>query len=118
MRSTHSPPSYIDVVLVVLGAPLLLLVGVPALGYAIGAASWIILRAVGVAVDRHASAGANVVQQLSLRIEISARAGTGARCGRPRGKSRKGRRVSRTAGDHTRVHRPVDLVALCRATSL
>jgi hypothetical protein len=68
MRSTHSPPSYVDVVLVVLGAPLLLLVGVPALGYAIGAASWIILRAVGVAVDRHARAGAHVLQHLSLRI--------------------------------------------------
>jgi hypothetical protein len=68
MRSTHSPPSYVDVVLVVLGAPLLLLVGVPALGYAIGAASWIILRGVGVAVDRHARAGAHVLQQLSLRI--------------------------------------------------
>jgi hypothetical protein len=69
MSSTHSLPPYIDVVLVVLGAPLLFLVGVPALGYAIGAASWIVLRAVGVAVDRHASAGANLLQQLSLRIE-------------------------------------------------
>jgi hypothetical protein len=69
MSSTHSLPAYIDVVLVVLGAPLLFLVGVPALGYAIGAASWIVLRAVGVAVDRHASACANVLQQFSLRIE-------------------------------------------------
>ena len=69
MSSTHSLPPYIDVVLVVLAAPLLFLVGVPALGYAIGAASWVVLRAVGVAVDRHASAGANVLQQVSLRIE-------------------------------------------------
>lgn len=67
MSSTDSPSPYIDVVLVVLAAPLLFLVGVPALGYAIGAASWILLRAVGVAVDRQASAGANVLQQLSLR---------------------------------------------------
>jgi hypothetical protein len=68
MSSTHSLPPY-DVVLVVLAAPLLFLFGVPALGYAIGAASWIVLRAVGVAVDRRASAGANVLQQVSLRIE-------------------------------------------------
>jgi hypothetical protein len=69
MSSTRSLPPYIDVLLVVLAGPLLFLVGVPALGYAIGAASWIVLRAVGVAVDRHASAGANVLQQISLRIE-------------------------------------------------
>ncbi|MEA2161248.1 MAG: hypothetical protein QOD66_3628 [Solirubrobacteraceae bacterium] len=69
MSSSHSLLRYIDVVLVVLAAPLMFLVGVPALGYAIGAASWIVLRAVGVAVDRHTNAGANVLQQLSLRIE-------------------------------------------------
>jgi hypothetical protein len=68
MSSTHSLRPYIDAELVVLAAPLLFLVGVPALGYAIGAASWIVLRAGGVAVDRHASAGANVLEQVSLRI--------------------------------------------------
>ena len=121
MSSTHSLPPYIDVVLVMLAAPLLFLVGVPALGYAIGAAGWIVLRAVGVAVDRHASAGANVLQQLSLRIEyrlarvlaLVAAAGLAVKGGR-----RKGGRVNRTAGDHICVHRPVDLVALRRARSL
>lgn len=68
MSSTQYLRPYIDAVLVVLAAPLLLLVGVPALGYAIGAASWIVLRVVGVAVDRHARAGANVLEQVSLRI--------------------------------------------------
>lgn len=70
MSSTHSPSPCIDVVLVVVVAPVLFLVGVPALGYAIGAASWIVLRTVGVAVDRYgqAGAGADVRQQLTLRI--------------------------------------------------
>jgi hypothetical protein len=45
---------YIDVVLVVLAAPIMLLIGVPADGYGIGAGAWIALRAVGVAVDRYA----------------------------------------------------------------
>jgi uncharacterized membrane protein len=57
---------FLDVVLVLLAAPLLLLAGVPALGYAIGAATWILLRALGLAVERHASAGADLAQQLSL----------------------------------------------------
>jgi hypothetical protein len=69
MSSTHSLAPYIDVVLVMLAAPLLFVIGVPTLGYVIGAGSWIVFRAVGVAVDRHASAGANVLRQLSLRIE-------------------------------------------------
>jgi hypothetical protein len=59
---------YIDVVLVLFSAPLLFLIGVPALGYGIGAAAWILLRGLGRAVDRDAGARANVVQQLALRV--------------------------------------------------
>jgi hypothetical protein len=58
---------YLDVVLVVLGAPIMLLIGVPALGYGIGAGAWLALRAAGVAVDR-AAAGADARTQISIRM--------------------------------------------------
>ncbi len=47
---------YLDVVLLVLAAPIMLLIGVPPSGYLIGAAAWIALRAVGVVVERAAQA--------------------------------------------------------------
>jgi hypothetical protein len=59
---------YLDVIPVFLMAPLLLLLGVPALGYGIGAAAWILVRGLGGAVDRHAGGGADLATQLSLRI--------------------------------------------------
>jgi hypothetical protein len=59
---------YGDVALVLLAAPILLLAGVPALGYGIGAAAWILLRGLGLAVDRHASASSELSQQLALRV--------------------------------------------------
>ena len=40
---------FFDVALVVVAAPIMLLIGVPAAGYLIGAGAWIALRAVGVA---------------------------------------------------------------------
>jgi hypothetical protein len=45
---------FIDVALVVFFAPLLLLAGAPALGYALGAGSWILARAGGEFLDRRA----------------------------------------------------------------
>jgi hypothetical protein len=47
---------YFDVLLLLVAAPIMLLIGVPAVGYAVGAGTWIALRAVGVAVDRYAGA--------------------------------------------------------------
>jgi len=44
--------AYLDVALVVVAAPIMLLIGVPAVGYLVGAGAWIVLRAVGVAIDR------------------------------------------------------------------
>jgi len=44
--------AYLDVVLVVVAAPIMLLIGVPAVGYLVGAGAWIALRAVGVIIDR------------------------------------------------------------------
>jgi hypothetical protein len=64
-----APPivAYLDVVLVVLAAPIMLLIGVPAAGYLIGGGAWIALRAVGVAVER--AAGARELRaQVSLRL--------------------------------------------------
>src|SRR5436305_14022830 len=46
---------YLDVVLVVLAAPIMLLIGVSPSGYLIGAAVWIGLRALGVGVEHYAA---------------------------------------------------------------
>lgn len=59
---------YVDVVLVLLAAPLLLLIGAPALGYGLGGTVWIALRGLGAVVDRHASTVTSVTQLLTLRI--------------------------------------------------
>ncbi len=47
-----APLAYLDVVLVVVAAPIMLLIGVPAVGYVVGAGAWIALRALGVVIDR------------------------------------------------------------------
>jgi len=59
---------YFDVALVVVAAPILLLIGVPARGYAIGAGTWLVLRAVGVAVEKAAASTHEVRTQISLRL--------------------------------------------------
>ena len=46
------PLAYLDVVLLVVAAPIMLLIGVPAVGYLVGAGAWIVLRAVGIGIDR------------------------------------------------------------------
>ena len=69
--ASDRPPgliAYLDVVLVVLGAPIMLLIGVSALGYGIGAGAWIALRAVGVAVERAASASGDARREISIRM--------------------------------------------------
>jgi len=58
----------IDVVLVVVAAPIMLLIGVPAAGYLVGAGAWILLRAVGVGVDRYAGAIGPQGWELTLRL--------------------------------------------------
>ena len=59
---------YFDVVLVVVAAPILLLMGVPAVGYGVGAGAWIALLVVGVGVDRSARASADPRREVSLRL--------------------------------------------------
>jgi hypothetical protein len=44
--------AYLDVVLLVVAAPIMLLIGVPAVGYLVGAGAWIVLRAIGVVIER------------------------------------------------------------------
>ena len=60
--------SYMDIVLIVLAAPIMLLIGVPAGGYLVAMGVWIILRAVGVAVDRYATASRDARKQISARL--------------------------------------------------
>lgn len=59
--------TYLDIVLVVVAAPIMLLIGVPAAGYAIGGGAWIALRGVGLAVE-HAASRVDVRRQVSLRM--------------------------------------------------
>lgn len=58
---------YVDVLLVVVAAPIMLLIGVSASGYLIGAGSWIVLRAIGVGVDRVAEGG-SLNRSISIRM--------------------------------------------------
>ena len=67
-RPTASPLlRYLDVVLVVVAAPIMLLIGVSAPGYGAAAGVWIVLRAVGEFVER-AAAKAPANQQISIRL--------------------------------------------------
>jgi len=59
---------YIDVVLIVAAAPILLLIGVPANGYLIGTGAWIVLRGLGVAVERYAAATGEMGRQVTVRL--------------------------------------------------
>ncbi len=67
-RSTGSALlRYFDVVLLVVAAPIMLLIGVSAIGYGAGAGAWIVLRAVGEGIDRVAQT-APPRQQISIRL--------------------------------------------------
>jgi hypothetical protein len=59
---------YLDIVLVILAAPILFLVGAPALGYGIGAGAWILVRLVGVAVDERAKSINHFSEEVALRL--------------------------------------------------
>jgi len=59
---------YLDVVLLVVAAPIMILIGVSAPGYAVGAGAWIVLRAVGVAVERIAADTSEPGRQIGIRL--------------------------------------------------
>lgn len=60
--------SLFDVVLVAVATPIMLLIGVPAAGYCVGAGAWIVLRALGVAVDRAATDTTVMNRAVGLRL--------------------------------------------------
>ena len=59
---------YFDVAVLVVAAPVLLLIGVPAEGYGIAAGAWILLRAVGIPLEQG-------ISSIDARREISVRLG-------------------------------------------
>jgi hypothetical protein len=59
---------YFDVALLVVAAPIMLLIGVPAAGYGIAAGAWIGLRAVGVLVEHSATVIRDPRVEVSLRL--------------------------------------------------
>jgi hypothetical protein len=60
--------SYFDVLVLVVAAPIMLLIGVPAAGYGIGAGVWIALRVIGVGVERAAGTTTVLNRQVGLRL--------------------------------------------------
>jgi hypothetical protein len=60
--------SYLDVVVLVLAAPIALLIGVPAVGYLVGAGAWIALRGVGVLVERAVVSLDDPRREVTLRL--------------------------------------------------
>jgi hypothetical protein len=59
---------YLDIVVVILAAQILFLVGAPALGYGIGAGTWVLVRLVGVAVDERAKWINHFSEEVALRL--------------------------------------------------
>ena len=60
--------AYLDVVVLIVAAPIMLLIGVPAVGYLAGAGVWIALRAVGVAIDRVVPSLGDPRREVTLRL--------------------------------------------------
>jgi hypothetical protein len=60
--------AYLDVVLLVVAAPIMLLIGVPAVGYLVGAGAWIVLRAVGVVLERVVASMRDPRSEVTLRL--------------------------------------------------
>jgi hypothetical protein len=60
--------AYLDVVVLVVAAPIMLLIGVPAAGYLVGAGVWIALRAVGVVIDRVVPSLRDPRAEITLRL--------------------------------------------------
>lgn len=59
---------WIDAVLVVAAAPFVLLLGLPVLGYVVGASGWIVSRMIGYVVERRARASDNIRTQTGLTL--------------------------------------------------
>jgi len=60
--------AYLDVIVLVVAAPIMLLIGVPAVGYLVGAGAWIALRAVGVVLDRAVASLGDARREVTIRL--------------------------------------------------
>jgi hypothetical protein len=60
--------SYLDVVLIVLAAPIMIAIGVSATGYGIGAGAWLALRAAGVVLERSPALHRDARTDVSVRL--------------------------------------------------
>lgn len=58
---------FLDVAMLIAAAPIMVLIGVPAVGYAVGAGAWIVLRGVALAVE-HQAERMPVQQGIGLRL--------------------------------------------------
>jgi hypothetical protein len=69
---TSEPPlllRYFDVALLLVAAPVLLLIGVPAAGYGIAAGAWIALRALGIPLEHGmGTAASDPRREISVRL--------------------------------------------------
>jgi hypothetical protein len=61
---------WLDVVLVVLAAPFVVLMGLPVLGYAVGAAAWIANRLIGLAAERIAARQEDIRRAVGLNLGV------------------------------------------------
>jgi hypothetical protein len=59
---------FADLVLVVAALPFALLMGVPMLGYGVGAAAWIFQRLAGIAIERRARRSGDLRAQIGLNL--------------------------------------------------
>lgn len=59
---------FVDIALVVMAAPVVLLMGAPALGFGVGAGAWCLQRAVGEAVDRRLASVPDARRALTLGL--------------------------------------------------
>jgi hypothetical protein len=59
---------YLDLVLIALAAPILLLIGVPAAGYGVGAGSWAALRVLGAGLEQYLRQTSDARREISLRL--------------------------------------------------
>ncbi|MEA2282164.1 MAG: hypothetical protein QOK21_2771 [Solirubrobacteraceae bacterium] len=62
---------YLDVIVVVLAAPFVILTGLPALGYGVGALAWIVQRVVGAAVEARMRRESDIKAQVGLGLASS-----------------------------------------------
>lgn len=63
-----APVRYLDVVLLVLAAPFVVLLGLPVLGYAVGAGVWIVQRVLEAVLDHAAGHSEDARGEIGLRV--------------------------------------------------